>query len=147
MSTEENKALVRRLFQAIDDGQIDEAIDLCMVEEYNDHNPPPAPGLAPGRAGTHQGAAMVKAAFPDAKHAIDFQVAEGDLVVTQVTAKGTHTGSIMGETPTGRAVTATGITVHRVVHGKLVEKWSQTDFMGLMTQMGILQAPGGVPAS
>jgi predicted ester cyclase len=90
---------------------------------------------------------MVKAAFPDAKHAIDFQVAEGDLVVTQVTAKGTHTGSIMGETPTGRAVTATGITVHRVVNGKLVEKWSQTDFMGLMTQMGILPAPGGVPAS
>jgi predicted ester cyclase len=37
--------------------------------------------------------------------------------------------------------------VHRVINGKLVEKWSQTDFMGLMIQMGILPAPGGVPAS
>lgn len=146
MSTEENKALVRQLFEMIDDGQIVEAIDLCMVEDYNDHNPPPAPDLAPGRTGTHQAAAMVKAALPDAKHSVDFQVAEGDLVVTQITATGTHTGSIMGETPTGRRVTASGITVHRVVNGKLVEKWSQTDFMGLMIQMGILPAPGRVPS-
>ena len=48
MSTEANKALVRRFYQEIDKGNL-AAMDELVAEDYIDHSPPPFPGLAPGR--------------------------------------------------------------------------------------------------
>jgi ketosteroid isomerase-like protein len=50
MTPEENKALVRRFYEEIDKGNLD-AMDELVAEDYLDHNPPPFPGLAPGRKG------------------------------------------------------------------------------------------------
>jgi ketosteroid isomerase-like protein len=50
MSAEENKALVRRFYEEIDKGNL-EAMDELVAEDYVDHNPPPFPGLKPGREG------------------------------------------------------------------------------------------------
>ena len=48
-----NKALVRRFYEEIDKGNID-AMDELVAVDYLDHNPPPSPGLAPGREGLKQ---------------------------------------------------------------------------------------------
>ena len=53
MTTEENKALVRRFYEEIDKGNL-EAMDELVAEDYLDHNPPPFPGLASGRVGLKQ---------------------------------------------------------------------------------------------
>src|SRR5204862_407853 len=53
MSTETNKALVRRFYEEIDKGNLD-AMDELVAEDYVDHNPPPFPGFAPGREGLKQ---------------------------------------------------------------------------------------------
>ena len=50
MSNDGNKALVRRFYEEIDKGNIDAMDDLVAVD-YINHDPPPFPGLAPGRAG------------------------------------------------------------------------------------------------
>jgi predicted SnoaL-like aldol condensation-catalyzing enzyme len=54
MSTpEENKALVRRFYGEMDKGNID-AMDRLVAKDYINHDPPPFPDLAQGRAGLKQ---------------------------------------------------------------------------------------------
>src|SRR5215211_1846393 len=93
MSAEENKALVRRWFEELDNrnfGIIDELLPI----DYVDHNPP-LPDLPPGREGVRQSSLTLYAAFPDAVHILDDQVAEGDKVMTRLTTRATFTGEIL----------------------------------------------------
>jgi len=43
----------------------------------------------------------------------------------------------MGIAPTNKRVTLTGITIIRIAGGKLVERWSQSDSLGLLGQLGV----------
>ncbi len=92
MSAETNKALVRRFYEEIDKGNID-ILDELVAEDYLDHNPPPFPGLPPGRAGLKQAFKMFAAATPG-HHQIEDQIAEGDKVVTRLTSFGKHEGDL-----------------------------------------------------
>jgi predicted ester cyclase len=54
-------------------------------------------------------------------------VADGDKVVTRWTNRGTHRAEWMGAAPTGRQVTYTGISNDRIVAGRVVETWRNSD--------------------
>jgi ketosteroid isomerase-like protein len=82
MSAEDNKALVRRFYAEIDKGNL-EAMDELVAEDYLDHNPPPFPGLRPGREGLKQSFKIFLKATPG-YHRIEDQIAEGDRVVTRL---------------------------------------------------------------
>ena len=69
-------------------------------------------------------AEMFLAAFPDTSYTIEQQVAEGDLVVTRWTARGTHEGELMGIPATQKSVEVTGIAIDRFSDGKIVESWT-----------------------
>ena len=73
---------------------------------------------------------------------IDEQIAEGEKVVTRLTAIGKHEGDLPGAPRTGNALTMTAITIHRIANGKLVEKWSEKDVLGFLTQIGVMRPPG-----
>ena len=94
MSPEENKALVRRWFAETDKGNL-AIIDELLPPEYLDHNPP-IPGLPRGREGVRQANLLARAAFPDAVHVIEEQVAEGDKVMTRVRTRATFLGAFLG---------------------------------------------------
>ena len=141
MSTEESRAIVLRYFQEMDRGNID-VVDELIAEDYIDHNPA-LPGIGPGREGTRQYMQMLKTAFPDASHTIDDIIAEGDKVMTRVTARGTFLGECMGYQPNGQIIEISGIAVHRVENGRLVEHWAHADIAGFMRQIGA--APGAPP--
>jgi predicted ester cyclase len=136
MSPEENKAIVRRWFEETDKGN-DGIVDELCAPDYVDHNPP-LPGMGDGRAGVHRGNGALRAAFPDTAHTILAQVAEGDMVVTRLRGRGTFTGECLGIPPNGRVIELEGITIHRLVDGKLVEHWAQTDQLSLMQQLGVI---------
>jgi predicted ester cyclase len=139
MSTDANKALVRQWMEAID--QADPAVVARYIApDYVDHNPPPFPGLPSGSEGVRQAFELALAVFTDYRHEIGTQVAEGDLVVTQITGWGRHTGDFLGIPPTGREVKMSGISIHRVANGKLVEHWGQIDAFGLFQQLGAMPA-------
>ena len=72
--------------------------------------------------------------FGDLQCTVDSQVAEGDMVVTRWTARGTHQGEHLGVPPTGNPVMVTGIIMHRFRDGKSVETWGEWDRLGLMQQ-------------
>ena len=87
------------------------------------------------------------AGFPDGRITIDGQLAEGDMVATRWTGRGTHQGELMGIPPTGKQVTVSGITISRVKNGKVVEEWSNWDTLGMLQQLGVVPAPGGEPST
>jgi hypothetical protein len=62
MAGEENRALIRRFYMEIDEGNLD-AIEL-VAENYLDHSPPPFPGIGPGREGLKQSFPMFWDATP-----------------------------------------------------------------------------------
>jgi predicted ester cyclase len=137
--SESNKALVRRFYAEIDDGNID-VLDELVAEDYIDHNPPPFPGLASGRDGLKQAFRIFAKATPG-KHYIEDQIAEGDKVVTRMTSRGKHEADLPGAPRTGNDLHMTSITIHRIADGKLVEKWAEKDVLGFLHQIGVLPAP------
>ena len=139
MSTEANKALVRRFYEEIDKGNM-EVIDELVAEDYIDHNPPPFPGFASGREGLKQAFRLFWKATPG-HHRIEDQIAEGDKVVTRLTSFGKHEGDLPGAPRTGNDMEMTSITIHRIANGKLVEKWSEKDMIRLLQQIGVVSSP------
>jgi hypothetical protein len=57
---------------------------------------------------------------------------------TRFTFCGRHTGDLFGIAPTGKAFTVTGIDIHRIEGGRIVEEWTSWDVFGLMQQLGAL---------
>jgi steroid delta-isomerase-like uncharacterized protein len=134
MSAEVNKALVRRWFGELDRRNL-AIIDELLPADYVDHNPP-LPGMPPGREGVWQASLALAAAFPDAVHTIEDQMADGDKVMTRLTVRATFLGEMLGFQPTGNVVEVSGIAVHRIREGRLVEHWAHMDMAGFMRQIG-----------
>ena len=87
-------------------------------------------------------AAEFREAFPDFRDSIDIQIAEGEMVATRFTSRGTHRGTFMGVEPTNKELSWTGISIDRISEGKIVESWANWDTMGMTQQLGVVQAPG-----
>ena len=138
MTSEENKALVRRFYEEIDKGNVD-AMDQFVAEDYIDHNPAPFVA-ATGLEGLKQSFRIFEKATPG-YHIIEDQIAEGDKVVTRLTSVGKHEGDLPGAPRTGNDMKMTSITIHRIADGKLAEKWSEKDMIALLTQIGIMKSP------
>lgn len=141
---EDHKALIRRFYREIDEGNLD-AMDELIAEDYQDHHPPPVPGLPPGRAGTKQAFQTFWRSTPG-KHEILDQIAEGDKVVTRLRARGRFVEGFAGIPPTGGDLDVTAIAIHRIENGKLVEHWGEVDSLTVMQQFGVVP-PVGAPES
>ncbi|WP_406340249.1 ester cyclase [Streptomyces sp. NBC_00648] len=144
MSTEDNKKLVRRFYREIDEGNID-AMDELVAEDYIDHSPPPFP-VPPGREGVKQAFRVFWDATPGT-HEIEAQIAEGDKVVTRMTARGVHEGDLPGIPGTGNHLEMTATVIHRIEDGRLVEKWSDKDNLHLLQQLGVIPPLGAQPSA
>jgi len=140
MTTQDNKALVRRVFEEIWNRGNLEALDELFAPEHigYDNKTGPVHGLE----GAKQFFSTWLAAFPDAQFRIEDQLAEGDKVATRWTARGTHQGHLQGMAPTSQPVTVTGITILRIADGKIAESWSNSDTLGMMQQLGVIPTPG-----
>jgi steroid delta-isomerase-like uncharacterized protein len=139
MSTEANKAIARRFFEASDaNDQV--AFDALLAPDLVVHYPG-APGPL-DRETFLQLANMMLAAFSDRQYTIDDQIAEGDKVATRVTWRATHRGDFQGLPPTGKQVAVSGISIERIKDGKIVERWVSFDQLGTMQQLGVMPAPG-----
>ena len=142
MSVEEkNKALVREfLEEAWGKGNI-AAVDEFMAADYVEHPRPST--LPPGTEGLKQLIAAYRTAFPDLKMILDDIFAEGDRVAFRWSVNGTHLGDWLGIPPTGNHVTATGITLFRIVFGKVVESWTSIDVSPAEEELQWLTQGGG----
>ncbi|MCL4871066.1 MAG: ester cyclase [Anaerolineae bacterium] len=140
MSTEAKKAIIRRYFDELwSQGNLVVASEL-IASDYAVHDPG-TPGRQGGIEGEKQAANLYRTAFPDLHFTIESEVAEGDSVMVRWHSRGTHLGELMGLPPTGRQANPTGISVFRLVNGRIAEHWCNWDTLGLMQQLGLIPQP------
>jgi len=141
MSAQENKALARRSWEIVGKGSLD-TLEEALKEVYANaivmHEPDED---VRGIEGMTQFVSMIRSALPDLRIMLEDDIAEGDKVVSRWRAQGTHQGELMGIAATGNEVAITGITIHRVEEGKIVEEWENWDALGLMQQIGAVPFP------
>jgi predicted SnoaL-like aldol condensation-catalyzing enzyme len=129
MSTEQNKAVVRRFIEEALNKQNFAAVDELFAPDYVNH-------LAPGgREGFKQFNTMLRSAYPDLKleFNIERMMAEGDYVMLRATVRGTNAG---------KEATGSGLGEYRLANGKIVEDWPLSGATDLMQQLGVT-LPGG----
>jgi steroid delta-isomerase-like uncharacterized protein len=135
----DTKAISRRfLEEAFNSGKLD-VVDELVAPEFVNHDaalPEPTVGIEAAKASING----YREAFPDLRLTVEQQLAEGELVTTRWSARGTHQGELMGMAATGKQATVTGITIDRIVDGRLVESWTNWDTLGLMQQLGVIPA-------
>jgi predicted ester cyclase len=121
---ENNKALVRRFYEAQGEGDLD-ALEELLAPDFIDHSL--QPDQDPGRAGYIQSVAEDQTIFSDIRYIIEEQAAEGEKVITRLTIRRIHDrGAFLSVAPTGRELQTTGIVIHRLSGGKIVEERSES---------------------
>jgi steroid delta-isomerase-like uncharacterized protein len=145
MTPEHNKALVRRWLEAINQGNVavtDEVFALDCVRRLIYHASVTRVGRGPDAV--KRRISEWRAAFPDWRFTVEDMLAEGDLVMTRCTVRGTHQGELFGLPPTGREVAYTEILVSRVSEGRIVEQSVLIDRLGLLQELGALPDTGEI---
>jgi predicted ester cyclase len=136
-SQERNKAAWRRFVDIADRFALEE-LDEVIAPDFVGHDLPP--GLPPGPQGLRQFRESTHAAFPDARTTIQQLLADGDYVIARFTVTGTHLGPLMGFAPTGKRFELGLIEIARFRDGKIVERWTERDFLKLLQQLGLAPA-------
>lgn len=121
MSLETNKAIARVWFDEVMNRRDPSAIGRAYAEDYRYAGPGGA--KVRGRQETMRVVERLYGAIPDRVSTVERQIAEGDLVVTQWSSRGTNTGRLMGRPPTNAPVTVHGITISRISGGVVAEDW------------------------
>lgn len=135
MSTEANKAILRRLYAELAKRNFD-VIDEVFDPGYISHNFDAPEGEQPGIEGAKRAFRAFASAFPDMQIVDEDMIAEGDKVVHRLRYRATHTGPFLGMQPTGKQVNVSGVDIYRFENGKIVEKWTERDRLSMIQQLG-----------
>ena len=124
---EQNKAMVWRLVEGINAGDIEGIVDELFA--------PRAARRVKRLFGEFY------SAFPDWREEIVELVAEGNTIAGRFRCSGTHQGEFLGESPTGKRMEVDEVFFFRVEDGKFVYFWGLEDSLNRMRQLGLI--PGG----
>jgi predicted SnoaL-like aldol condensation-catalyzing enzyme len=129
MSTEQNKAVVRRFIEEVLNNLDAALVDELLAPDYVNHM---IPG---GREGFKQFPTMLRSAFPDLKfhNSIEHLIAEGDYVVARITFHFTNAG---------KEATGSDLSEYRLANGKIVEDWPPSSTAALLQQVGVTLPSG-----
>ncbi|MGA7274562.1 MAG: ester cyclase [Candidatus Udaeobacter sp.] len=133
---EQNKAIARRAFEEILSGGRFELAEQLYAKDFVNHGIHRNATLEEDQTalkGWHQ-------AFSDIAIVPEKLIAEGDLVTIYWIARGTNTGAGNGLPATGKKAELAGITIWRIVDGRIKEEWSAFDQLSMMQQLGLLPA-------
>jgi steroid delta-isomerase-like uncharacterized protein len=141
MAAEENIQLMRRWFQEVwNEGKIQTVYDLLSPD-----------AIGKGQAGAQDEihgpkdfipfVERIRNAFPDIHVTLEDLLAVGDKVAVRWSAAMTHNGDGLGLPATGKPVRITGITIARIVDGKIIEGWDNWDQLAMLQQIGAYQQP------
>src|SRR5713226_644329 len=129
-------AVVRRNTEEVQGKGNWDLYEELFADDFVDHTP--QPGTTPDKDGVRVLYKGLRAAFPDFRPEIHWQVAAGDLVTTYKTYHGTHQGEFLGIPATGKTVSFYTVDAMRVVDGKITEHWGVATLLDLMQQLGVV---------
>ena len=133
MSLEENKAIIRSLYEA------DNKKDLSILDELISPDFFDPTFQLRGPESYKQFETLFFKGFPDWHETIKDIVAEADKVWVRFTGTGTHSGEWRGLAPTGKNITFHGVQIWRITDGKVVEKHSIIDLLDALKQLGVIE--------
>lgn len=136
MTTEANKAVLRRWWSALSAGQGLAVLEDIYAADYVLHDPN-QPEPVQGLDGVRAVITGVTTGFPDGNYVIEKLVAEGDLVVQLIRATGTQQGEFNGIPATSKPIAIWLMVISRIVDNKIVEEWQLVDSLSLLQQLGV----------
>jgi predicted ester cyclase len=132
-------AVIRRWFREVWDEGREEIIDELMSPDAVAH------GLAGadlhGPNGFKPFFRTMRAALGDLEVRVLRTIVQGDTVAAHCHVTARHVGETLGGPPTNKPVEFDGVTIARIVEGKLVEGWNVFDFLTMYQQLGWVKAP------
>jgi len=137
-STEVNKAIARRVFEEILSQGKFQVADEIYSQDFVNHGLTTNADLRKDQ----DAARGWRQAFPDGKMTVVQEIAEGDLVAVLWVGTSTNTGEGNGLPATGKSAKIRGITIWRIVKGKIVEEWSAWDQLAVLKQLGLIPQAG-----
>ena len=123
---EKNKALARRLLEAFVNRELDR-IEELLAPTFTDRSL--LPGQGSSREEYKRSVTEFHAALSFADVTFEYQIAEGDMVVTKFSARCIHRGEFLGVPPSGEEGTYSSIRIHRIVGGKVTDEWSEGNLL------------------
>ena len=123
---EKNKALARRLLEAFVNRELD-TIEELLAPTFTDRSL--LPGQGSSREEYKRSVTEFHAALSFADVTFEYQIAEGDMVVTKFSARCFHQGEFLGVPPSGEEGTYSSIRIHRIVGGKVTDEWSEGNLL------------------
>lgn len=124
-TAERNKAVARRAFSEILEKGRFELVNEIYAPDFRNGSYTLEQDMEALRA-------LQKASPPDATMRPELVIAEGDYVTVLWRARGTVKGRVMSER---------GITIWKIVDGKIREEWSEFDEERLKRELGLVPAP------
>jgi steroid delta-isomerase-like uncharacterized protein len=133
---EQNKATAKRAFDEILSAGRYELAEQLYAKDFVNH------GIRSNSSLEEDQTALKgwHAAFPDIVIVPEKLIAEDDLVTIYWIARGTNTGTGNGLPATGKKAELAGITIWRIVDGKIKEEWSAFDQLSMMRQLELIPA-------
>lgn len=135
---EQNKAIVRQFFEAIDAQNYARMKEL-LAPDFVLHYSGPQEDFT-GEA-LMQLVRVYYTAFPDGVHKFEEILAEGNKIIARALWEGTQKAEFEGLTATGTKVKYYQISISTVIEGKIKECWVVEDNLGMMTQLGMELRP------
>jgi len=133
LRADKNKAVVRRVFTDIlSQGKFEVAAEI-YAKDFVNHETTKDLGFDESEAVDHGW----RAAFPDLELTVEKEIAEGDFVTVLWRGVGTNTGSGNGLNATGKKADGRGISIFRVVDGRIKEEWTETSQLLILRQLGL----------
>ena len=134
LRAEKNKAIARRVFtEILTQGKYDVTAEI-YAKDFVNHGTTKDIGLEEDQADNHGW----RDAFPDLNIAIEKEVAEGDYVTVLWRGGGTNTGKGHGLNATGKKAEGRGISIFRIVDGKIKEEWTEYSQLLVLQQLGLI---------
>ena len=139
---ERNKELVRRYFEGWANRGDPAVADALIATDVVLRNPP---AVVHSLTEYKQGMTAFHTAFPDLHFTIEDEIAERNKIAVRWTLRATHLGEYQRRPPTGKTVTATGISIFQIANGKIQDITVNMDRLGQFQQLGWLPAPAPPP--
>ena len=147
MSAGTNKALVRRYYEEVLSKRDPSQVEEIFASDYVYHIADAPPKLPPGLEGVKKLVTMLLSGYTNLQFNVEDQIAEGDKVVTRLTGHSDNIGPIRAASgPTDPSIAAKanvipGISIERIVDGKIVESWAVFDTSAMMELAGVTPEP------
>jgi predicted ester cyclase len=139
-----NKAIVVRFNREVIEEGDEAAFRELVAPDFVNRSAPP--GMPTGPDGMlHTLNDILRPALPDITVEIHHQVAEGDMVTTRKTIRGTHRGELLGILPTGKRVEIDVIDIVRLANGRYAEHWGVNTLAVVLSTLR--RACGPVPST